>query len=200
MGDMKISRRYGDTVEAEFYDRRPDTVARELLGKLIITRVNNHVTGGLITEVEAYFGVEDPASRAAKPGKIGEAMYRPPGKTLIYMVHGNWLLNIVTSSDEAGAVLIRSIEPLIGIETMYVRRGVTKKRLLTTGPGRLTKALGIDATLDNVEVYIENGVIEVKHYLDFSEAEIGRSGRIGVSKDLREPYRFYLINSRYVSK
>ncbi len=197
---MKISPRYGEVVEKGFYDRDPDTVAMELLGKLIISFVGDEATGGMITEVEAYFGSDDPASRASKPGWIGEAMYRSPGKTLIYMVHGNWLLNIVTTSNAAGAVLIRSIEPLIGIEVMRRRRGVDRKRLLTTGPGRLTKALGIDKSHDDIEVYRRDSPIQIIHYLTLDMHEILRSHRIGVTRDLPTKHRFFIRDSEYVSK
>ncbi len=199
-GGMRFSARYGETIPKEFYSRSTETVASELLGALIIRRLEGRVLGGMITEVEAYFGPEDPASRASKKGSIGRAMYRDPGRTLIYMVHNNWLLNIVTTAGGPGAVLIRSIEPLIGVEKMFRRRGVERKRLLTTGPGRLTRALGITKELDDTPVYIRGGELELLHYLEPSSGEIGRSGRIGVSKDLETPYRYYLLSSGYVSR
>ncbi len=199
-GGMRFTARYGETIPKEFYSRPPDRVAPELLGALLVRRMGNRVLGGMITEVEAYFGPEDPASRASKKGSIGRAMYREPGRTLIYMVHNNWLLNIVTTAGGPGAVLIRSVEPLIGVEEMFRRRGVSRKRLLTTGPGRLTKALGITRELDDMPVYIRGGELELLYYLEPGSGEVGRSGRIGVSRDLEEPYRYYLLSSDYVSR
>jgi len=197
---MRFSPRYGSTIPRDFYAGRPDEVAPRLLGALLIRRIGGKVLGGMITEVEAYFGPEDPASRASKHGSVGRAMYREPGRTLIYMVHNNWLLNIVTTLDGPGAILIRSLEPLIGVEEMYRRRGVDRKRLLTTGPGRLTRALGITKELDDRPVYLRGGEIEILHYLEPGADEVGRSGRIGVSRDLEEPYRYFLVTSEYVSR
>ena len=197
---MRLSPNYGNILQQKFYSDSPENVAKKLLGKLLIRILDDMVIGGMITEVEAYFGREDPASRASKKGKIGDAMWRDPGYTLIYMVHGNWLLNIVTTEGRAGAVLIRSLEPLIGIEHMRRFRGVTQKKLLTTGPGRLTKALKITNEEDGIPVFEEDSVIKVVDYLVLEDSDIERSYRIGVTKDLPEPYRFYVKYSDYVSK
>lgn len=197
---MRLSPNYGEILQQKFYNESPDEVAKKLLGKLLIRVLDNKVMGGMITEVEAYFGRDDPASRASKKGKIGDAMWRDPGHTLVYMVHGNWLLNIVTTEREAGAVLIRSIEPLIGIEYMRSLRGVKQKKLLTTGPGRLTRALQITKEEDGIPVYMSDSSIIVLDYLILDEEEIERSYRIGVTKDLPHPYRFYVKYSDYVSR
>ncbi|HIQ13112.1 MAG TPA: DNA-3-methyladenine glycosylase [Thermoprotei archaeon] len=189
---MRISRNYGQIIEKSFYEPRPDIVAKKILGKILLRIEGDILMGGMITEVEAYFGPEDPASRASKKGWIGEAMKRDPGYTLVYMVHGYWLLNIVTTLGGAGAVLIRGIEPLIGIEHMRRYRGVFKKNILTSGPGRLTRALNITKELDNIPVYNVESCIQILDYLDIDEYDIERSHRIGVSKDLHEPYRFYI--------
>ena len=197
---MKPSKYYGSVIPQEFYNSTPDDVAIRLLGKLLLRRWRGKLLGGMITEVEAYFGPEDPASRASKGGVIGEAMNRPPGHTLIYMVHANWLLNIVTLESKPSAVLIRSIEPLVGVEEMYINRGIKDIKVLTTGPGRLTKALNIDKSLDGIEVFNEDSELFILYYMDIEDREIGRSKRIGVTKDLEEPYRFYILENPFVSK
>ncbi len=197
---MRLSPNYGEILQQKFYNEPPDKVAKKLLGKLLLRVLDDKVMGGMITEVEAYFGKDDPASRASKKGKIGDAMWRDPGHTLVYMVHGNWLLNIVTTEGEAGAVLIRSIEPLIGIEYMRSLRGVKQKKLLTTGPGRLTKALKITNKEDGIPVYMSDSSILILDYLMMDDKEIERSYRIGVTKDLPNPYRYYVKYSDYVSR
>jgi len=197
---MRLSPNYGNIILQNFYNDSPDKVARKILGKLLIRTLDDIVVGGMITEVEAYFGREDPASRASKKGKIGDAMWREPGYTLVYMVHGNWLLNVVTTMDNAGAVLIRSIEPLIGIEHIRLFRGVSQKKLMTTGPGRLTKALKITNEEDGIPIFKDDSSVKIVDYLEVDDSEVARSHRIGVSKDLPEPYRFYVKYSIYVSR
>lgn len=189
---MRISQNYGRILDKKFYESKPDYVAKKILGKILLRIVEDILLGGMIIEVEAYFGPEDPASRASRKGWVGEAMKRDPGYTLVYMVHGYWLLNVVTTLEEAGAILIRRIEPLIGIEHMRRFRGVFRKDLLTSGPGRLTRALNITKEVDNIPVYNIESCIQILEYLDIDEYDIGRNYRIGVPKDLPEPYRFYI--------
>jgi len=115
----------------KFYNRDPMEVAIGLLGKIIIKR-NNHILKGRIVETEAYYGLSDPASRARKGAKI---MWGSPGITFIYMVHGNWLFNIITMPiGEPSGVLIRAVEPLEGIEIMKKNRGIEDIKNLTSGP------------------------------------------------------------------
>jgi len=198
---MKISPKYGLELDEDFFKRSADIVAYELLGKLLIRILGDKPIGGMIVETEAYFGEDDPASRAAKGGKIGSLMYREAGYLLIYMVHANWLLNIVTGlSMHASAVLIRSIEPLIGIDEMIRYRGTDDIYSLTRGPGRLTKALHIDDSFNKYKVNDKDSPIKILYYLEPEDDEVGRSNRIGVKKDLREPYRFFIKGNPYVSK
>jgi len=198
---MRLSPKYGREVEIEFFDRAADAVAMELLGKLLIRFRDNKPLGGMIVETEAYFGEEDPASRASKGGKIKDLMYREPGYILVYMVHANWLLNIVTGpSEKASAVLIRAIEPMIGIPEMMDNRGVYEIRKLTSGPGKVTKALDINGEFNRYRVNSDDSPVKVLYYIDYELDEIGRSHRIGVSKDLNEPFRFYIKNNEFVSR
>ena len=185
-----------------FYERDPATVARELLGKTLVRRLNHQTLSGKIVETEAYYGVNDPASKAYKGRKIfNELMFLDVGKAFIYMVHGNWLLNIVAHpKGDVGAVLIRAIEPLQGIEAMKKNRGVKDLYALTSGPGKLTRALGItkeqnglDVTKAENEIAVFEGVVE-------EDFEIGTSHRIGVKKDLPQELRFYIKGNKFVSK
>jgi DNA-3-methyladenine glycosylase len=170
-----------------FFARSPVLVARELLGK------NLHFRGKVarIVETEAYLGSEDLASHARFVSrKRNHLMFGTPGVAYVYFTYGMYyMLNIVADEEgKAGAVLIRAVEPLVGVD------------LATNGPGRLTKALGI--------TLLENGIDLVGRgdfYLEDGEGanEIVESTRIGIDyaeeyKD--KPWRFYVKESRFVSR
>jgi DNA-3-methyladenine glycosylase len=184
----------------EFYERNPELVARDLLGKRLLRKIGGGALGGVIVETEAYYGRDDPASRAYRGMKPhNRLMWSEPGRAFIYMVHNNWLLNVIAHKPgEIGGVLIRAMEPTEGIETMKLNRGVENPLRLASGPGRLTKALAIDKSLNGAPVTSSNGEIQIleSHF----EFEIGSSNRIGVRKDLDKPLRFYIKGNRFVSK
>lgn len=185
----------------KFYERDTAQVARELLGKVLIRRSPEGITSGKIVETEAYYGRGDPASRASrKRTKLNWLMWERGGLAFVYMVHGQWLFNVTTEREGVpGAVLIRALEPLEGVELMKKRGKVTDERNLTSGPGKLTQAMGItydhhglDLTIEKNELIIANGEPE--------RFEIASSHRIGVSADLRKKLRFYIRNNPYVSR
>jgi DNA-3-methyladenine glycosylase len=184
----------------EFYERDPAVVAKEMLGKILVRRLNSKVLSGKIVETEAYYGENDPASKAYKGRKaFNELMFLDVGKAFIYMVHGNWLLNIVAHErDSVGAVLIRAVEPLQGIEIMKERRKVKDIKDLTSGPGKLTKAFSITKELNGVAVTEKSSKIFIME----GEKEIFRvcsSHRIGVKADLLQKLRFFIEGNRFVS-
>jgi DNA-3-methyladenine glycosylase len=113
----------------KFFEKDPALVAKNLLGKILVRKINSKILAGKIVETEAYYGKEDPASRAylGRPKYCVKLLYDEPGKVLIYMVHANWLFNVVAHEKrKAGAVLIRAIEPIKGIEIMRKNRKVKK--------------------------------------------------------------------------
>lgn len=185
----------------DFYERDPALVAKDLLGKILVRKINSEILSGKIVETEAYYGENDPASKAYKGRKMfNELMFMDVGKAFIYMVHGNWLLNIVAHlKGDVGAVLIRAIEPLKGIETMRKNRNVKGVCDLASGPGKLTKALEITKELNGIDVTKKNSqllVVEGK-----SEGlQICSSHRIGVKADLPQKLRFFVNGSKFVSK
>lgn len=159
-------------IPKHFYLRRPDVVARELLGKKLI---RSDKLSCYIVETEAYFGPEDPASRARRGGELADVMRGDVGVTLIYGVHGQWLLNIVAHAEgEAGAVLIRSV-----LADHLVR-----------GPGRVTKLLRIDKSLHKHPVFLMNSELRVENGIEVPEECVIRRGRVGVKLDLGEPLNF----------
>jgi DNA-3-methyladenine glycosylase len=183
-----------------FYERSPERVAKELLGKTLIHRSKEGKTSGTIVETEAYFGAGDPASRAyCKRTKLNELMWWRGGLAFVYMVHSRWMFNVTAAREGVpGAVLVRAIEPLDGIELMKRRRGFDEDRLLTSGPGRMTQAMAItyghhkiNLTKSQVLTIVDNPIKDFK---------ISRSHRIGVSADLKRKLRFFVSGNRFVSK
>ncbi len=190
----------GRVLPFDFYERDPATVARELLGKRLIRRLGGDVLEAILVETEAYYGLGDPASRAFHGKKnYNRPMWRTPGRVFIYNVHRYWMLNIVAHRPgEVGAVLIRALEPVKGIEAMIRHRHVDVLRELTSGPGKLTLALNIDRSLNEADVTNdESDLFVVSNDLDF---EIGTSRRVGVKRDLAEELRFYIVGNSFVSK
>lgn len=170
------------TIPREFYSQDTVTVAKKLLGKKIIRMIGKQEISGIITETEAYRQKDDPASHAHK--KITErnrAMFEEVGRAYVYFTYGMYYcFNIVArnSRHDAGAVLIRSIEPLRGIDLMKKNRGIDDLRNLTNGPAKLTQALqitkkqyGLDLTKKG-ELFIAEGIKK--------QQEITSSPRIGI--------------------
>jgi DNA-3-methyladenine glycosylase len=194
-------------VPLSFYNRKDVVqIAKELLGKIIVTNLKGRITSGRIVETEAYIGIVDKASHSfgGKRTARNEHMYSAPGTAYIYICYGmHQMLNIVTNEKEIpDAVLIRAIEPLEGIDIMLKRTG--KKVLdktLTRGPGNVGKSLGIfkhhsGLYLLDEEIYLMDDSKKI------SEEEIGVSKRIGVEsaeEDGLLPYRFYVKGNKYVS-
>jgi DNA-3-methyladenine glycosylase len=182
------------------------TIARELLGKIIVTNFDGVITSGRIVEDEAYVALTDRASHsyAGRRTSRNDHMYAAPATTYVYICYGmHQMFNIVTNEKEIpDAVLIRAIEPLEGIDIMLKRTGKLKHdHTLTRGPGNVGKTLGISKKhsglhlLDD-EIYIaDDGLTLLKN-------EIGSSVRIGVESagaDALLPYRFYVRGNKYVS-
>lgn len=188
-------------LSTDFYERDPALVARDSLGKILVRKQGSKILSGKIVEAEAYYGKDDPASRAYRGKKrFNELMFMDVAKTFVYMVHGNWLLNIVAHlKGEVGAVLIRAIEPFQGMETMLKNRNVEDIRDLTSGPGKLTKALRVTKELNGIDVtksYSQLMVVEGER----KSFEVCSSHRIGVKLDLPQKLRFFIKGNRFVSR
>ena len=181
-------------------------IARELLGKVLFTNVNGIITAGMIVETEAYSWKEKGChAYGAKKTNRNAVMFEKGGHTYVYLCYGmHHLFNIVTNETNIPeAVLIRAIQPVHGIEEMIMRRGNLKNEFhLTSGPGKLTKALGIDRKLNGKfltgnEVWVEDAGNRV------SSRDIVRSPRIGIDyagDDARLPWRFTLSGNDWLSK
>ena len=191
----------------EFYTRKNVmTIAKDLLGKLLVTRFDGIVTAGRIVETEAYNGAVDKASHAFgnRRTRRTEIMFANGGRAYVYLCYGiHHLFNVVTNTSEIPhAVLIRAIEPLVGMETMLFR---TKKNKLdhsiTKGPGNVSRALGITTnhtgmSLLKDELFIADDGFAVKRNMILTTPRIGV---IYAEEDALLPYRFIIKGNPFVS-
>lgn len=181
------------------------TVSQHLLGKFLCTHIDGVLTTGMIVETEAYRAPEDRASHAWNGRKTARnaVMYAEGGVSYVYSCYGlHALFNVVTNmQDVPHAVLIRAIEPCEGIEMMARRRGMDpQNRALTSGPGKLTQALGI--TTKHTGLSLQSSVIWIESRAK-SAYDIVSSKRIGIDyagDDAHLLWRFYIKNSKWVSK
>lgn len=194
-------------LDHSFYDRNDVTkIAKELLGKILVTNFDDVHTSGRIVETEAYAGSVDKASHAYGNRRTTrtEIMFGDPGTAYVYLCYGiHHLFNVVTNKkDIPHAILIRALEPLSGIETMLLRTGKFKADYtLTRGPGNVSKALGIytrhtGTSLAGNEIFI----IDDGHRL--KPKQVVTTTRIGVdyaAEDSLLPYRFIVKSNPYVS-
>lgn len=197
----------GSRPEPEFF-QRTDTlrVARETLGKLLVVPdTNGNRVSGMIVEVEAYLGVEDKAAHSygGRRTARNEVTYGAGGHSYVFFIYGMYYqLNFVFGPvDHPHVLLIRAVEPVEGIETMRLRRGQMKDRNLTSGPGKLCIAFGIDRAKNGAD--LGGDTIWVENYRSFTESEIAVGPRIGIDyaeEFAEEPWRFWVTDNQYVSK
>jgi len=194
-------------LDHSFYDRANVVqIARELLGKILVTQFDGARTSGRIVETEAYKGVGDRASHAfgGRRTARSEHIYGGPGTVYVYIVYGlHYLFNVVTNKkDIPHAILIRALEPIEGINYMLKRAGKpTADFTLTKGPGNLARAMGISkihtgSNLFSKEIFIEDDGLRYK------KDQIVITHRIGVDyagTDAQLPYRFIVKGNPYVS-
>jgi DNA-3-methyladenine glycosylase len=196
-----------EKLTAAFYHRGNVVgIARELLGKLLVTNFEGRYTAGRIAETEAYNGVADKASHSygGRRTKRTEIMYAAGGIAYVYLCYGiHHLFNIVTSvSNTPHAILVRAIAPVEGINTMLAR--MKKEKLDNTvgrGPGNVSKALGI-ATLHTGLSLLENDIYIADDGVVVKPSQIVTTPRIGVdyaAEDALLPYRFYIKGNPHVS-
>lgn len=178
-----------------FFDRSPKVVARQLLGKVLRHNYKGEWLSGRIVEVEAYLGVDDPASHAFNgETERNRVLFGPPGVAYVYLVYGMYYcLNV--SCLPASGVLFRAIEPLEGIKTMARLRGISESAdwvRISGGPGRLCEALGITRGLHNgVDLCRRGSVLQVVDD-GYHVSRVGVTPRIGIQKAADLPLRFLI--------
>ncbi len=188
-------------LKRNFYARPTDVVAQEVLGKVLVRIYRGKVLSGRIVETEAYFGPGDIASHARNgPTPRSQPMFGLPGRAYVYFTYGmHYLLNLVTEEDgKAGAVLIRALEPLEGLEVMKVLRNKERKRDLTSGPARLTQALAIDLSFNCWDLTTGQELFLVDD--GYETEEIVFSARIGVPVAPSDNFRYYIKGNLFVSR
>lgn len=185
-----------------FYSRETIHVARDLLGMRLVREIGRRQLIGRIVETEAYRGADDPASHAAR-GMTGrnEVMFGPPGHAYVYFTYGmHFCFNIVAhKSTLPGAVLVRAIEPLEGLDYMARRRGRTNLRYLANGPGKVTEAFAIARLLNGHDLTIPSQLHLMEGTLRTGE-RVARSRRIGIGSNDTRLWRFYVRSNPFVSR
>jgi DNA-3-methyladenine glycosylase len=183
-----------------FFARYTPDVAKDLLGCLLVRKVGGKTLSGRIVEVEAYRGSDDPASHSYRGAtKRSSIMFREAGHVYVFFSYGNhWCLNFTTEEEgQPGAVLIRALEPIEGIEEMARNRGVSEVARLTNGPGKLTKALSIDGSFNGEDLVKSRRL----YVLGREEpVRVGASARIGISRGLEQQWRYFVEGNPFVSK
>jgi DNA-3-methyladenine glycosylase len=183
-----------------FYARPPLVVARGLLGRWLVRRLDDSVLIGRIVECEAY-QQDDAASHSFRgPTSRTDVMFGPPGRLYVYFTYGmHFCMNVVTGRDgEGSAVLLRAVEPLHGLEKMVELRGVSRVLDLCRGPGRLTEALGISRSQNGADL-VDGSEIFVASGRSIPGDRVGVSRRVGIRVATEQPWRLYERDSPFVS-
>lgn len=194
-----------DPLPRQFYARPVLTVARDVIGKLLVHETARGTLVGRIVEAEAYRGPEDRAAHSwgGRRTERTEVMYGKPGLAYVFFVYGmHWHLNLVTTREGAPhAVLLRAVEPLSGAELMARRRRLSADDVsVSNGPGKLCQAFGIDrrhygVDLTQGSLFLSSGQL--------ARGPLGRSARIGVDYAetwAEKPWRFFERDNRWVSR
>jgi DNA-3-methyladenine glycosylase len=193
--------------ESYYLDTDVVKLSRNLIGKYLFSRLDGVVTGGYIVETEAYNGVTDKASHAYgnRLTPRTQTMFMKGGVAYVYLCYGiHEMLNIVTSVEgQPHAVLIRAINPTIGLDIMQYRRNMAViKPNITMGPGSVAKALGVSRKINGISLQSDTLWLEDRG-LSFPNDEVAAVPRVGVDyagDDALLPYRFYVKGNIYVSK
>ena len=191
----------------KFYFQSVLTVAKKLLGKVLVKEIGGELYAGRIVEVEAYDGLIDEASHAfIGKTKRNEVMFKEGGVLYVYFTYGMYFCcNVVTGKkDEGKAVLIRALEPLEGIKRMGANRFgkdfLNDKELLnlTNGPGKICKAFNITGKENGMDLLGDE--IYILYGKNIKDKDIAVTKRIGIKKSSELPWRFYINNNPYISK
>lgn len=188
-----------------FYERHTLSVARELLGQVLVRKTDEGTMTGRIVETEAYRGQDDPASHAYRGATPrNRVMFGHGGFAYVYYVYGfHYCLNATTElPGKAGAVLIRAVEPLEGLEQMLRNRSLAPTSRLediASGPGKLTRAMNITSESNGGDL-TGKGALYICESTPSEPFRSGASGRIGVKSAYRRPWRFFVVGNRFVSQ
>lgn len=190
-----------------FYEPSADIVAAQLIGHSLIRNTPSGPCGGIIVETEAYVRGDEASHAFRGETARNRSMWGEPGHAYIYFIYGNhWCFNVVClPPGQAEAVLIRAIEPTVGLEIMEKFRRVANPRDLTNGPGKLCAAMNIDRSLEATDLCdtAAAAFIAKNEKLKFTLSDLGpliTTTRIGITRAAELPLRFYLQGSQFVSR
>jgi len=183
-----------------FFEEYTPSVAKALLGTVLVRVVDSERLSGTIVETEAYRGARDPASHAySGRTKRNAVMFGEGGHAYVYFSYGfHWCLNLTTEpAGRAGAVLVRALEPIEGLERMLRNGGLDSDEHVADGPGKLTQALSVDADLNG-----EDLVTSDRLFVEEGEKVEGieSSSRVGIRRGVGFKWRFFVMGNRFVSK
>lgn len=184
-----------------FFAGEPAEVAPRLLGCLLCRRLGGELLAGRIVEVEAYLAAGDLASHQLR-GKTAatRSLYGEPGTAYVHRNRQHHLVDLVTSPrEQAGAVLLRALEPLAGIEKMAENRGTSDLRRLASGPGNLCQALAITKELDGYDLTAAAGELFIAAPPEGPAFAIAAGRRIGISRSAELALRFVIVGSPFLS-
>ncbi len=184
-----------------FFVRDPVVLARDLLGRVLFYKTPEGLLAGRIVETEAYTGAADPASHAFRgPTARNAVMFGPAGHAYVYFTYGmHHCLNVTAGAQgTAGAVLLRALEPLAGVEIMRARGDHGPESRLLSGPGKVGRAFGL-SLVDNGRDFTR-GPLGLATGAPVPDREVAISRRIGISRAVDLPYRFAVLSSPSVSK
>jgi len=186
-----------------FFHRPVAEVAQDLIGRVLVSRLGGVLVAGRIVETEAYLGAEDPASHAWQGRRTArnEALFGRPGTWYVYRSYGmHWCANLVTApADAGGAVLLRAVEPVAGLEEMRRRRRGVADRALCAGPGRLAEAFAITRDVDGMAQAHGTG-LWVGEGAPLGAGGVERTPRIGITRAADWPLRFTEAGTRWASR
>jgi DNA-3-methyladenine glycosylase len=197
-------------LKRNFYNRPTVDVARDLLGRTLVHQSGAGRLAGRIVETEAYSGFDDEASHGYR-GKTerNAVMFGTPGFSYVYFIYGNyWMMNVVSrphGADYPGAVLIRALEPLEGLELMASNRPGQPQRDWTNGPGKLTLAMNIDARHSGIDLTTMDSPLFLETGQPVPDTNVATGPRVGLGRRVSEPWlskawRFWIQDSQFVSK
>lgn len=191
----------------DFFKKDTVNLAKSLLGCILVNETPEGRTAGIIVEVESYLGKNDPASHAFRGlTESNRVMFGPPGRAYIYFIYGMYFcLNVSAAPDGVGeGVLLRALEPMDGIELMEKRTGSENVRRLCNGPGKLTRAMGIDKGLAGHDLITKPLYLlsadDPKYKRQNPEPKIVATTRVGLSRAKDSLLRFYIKDSLFVSR
>lgn len=190
-------------LDQAFFDRDTLQVAQDLIGCYLVHEYNGQKLIGKIVETEAYLGLEDPASHAyIGKNNRNAPMFGPVGHAYVYVSYGiHYCFNTVArhSSQAAGGVLIRALEPIQGVQIMQKNRNITCPINITNGPGKLTQAMGI--TIEHKGIKLDcSQKLYIMRGQQTNDFVIKKSKRIGISRAQEMPWRFYEQGNKWISR